>query len=224
MRRRLRRTWAAVTAAALLAATACAHEGGGRAERASDVPAGTSDEATLAGTGRGSASPPAGKLERLEGRGRGATSEAKDVPSPGEAAEGKGGDADDDLIRIEAVSGGTPGLVLVRAMDGAQALGYTLLSLHDRDLYFIAEKRPSLISRVIGTERGICKIAVETQKDPDSDATQVTLKGRAQTSTARPQCRKDLEKIIRYARGEVFKKPKLPSQERQRGRFAPYAR
>jgi hypothetical protein len=202
---------------------ACAHEGPAGDERAEDAPTGAPEELTQADPAKGRASLPAGKLERLEGRRRPVTSEAVDAESAGETAEGKAGDPEDDLIRIEAESSGTPGLALVRAMDGAQVLGYTVLSLRDRDLYFIAEKRPSLLGRVIGTQSGICKIAVGTQKDPDGDATKVVLKGRAQTSAARPRCRKDLEEILRYARGEVFQKPKLPAQERKRGRFAPYA-
>jgi hypothetical protein len=211
-------------ALALLAAIACAHERPAREEPAGKAPADAAEDVTPTASESSAPSITAGKVERLEAHRRSGTSEAPDDAANGEAEEAEPEKTDDDLIRIEAQSSGTPGLVLVRAMDGAQALGYTVLSLRDRDLYFVAEKRPSFLGRAIGTQSGICKIAVGTQKSAEDDSTRVFLKGRAQTSSARPRCRKDLEAILRYARGEVFRKPRLPAEERKQRRFTPHAR
>jgi hypothetical protein len=120
--------------------------------------------------------------------------------------------ATNDPILFTAQSSGTPGLVLTRAMDGAQALGYTLITVDDQSLYFVAEKHVSILASMLGSRTGGCKIAVGTEKDPDTKATKVTLKGVSATAAARPSCKKDLDKVLEYARGEAIVKPKKPSQ------------
>jgi len=195
---------------------ACAHDekspaaGGGSVEasgpdrlEAALAPAEGGEKAAETG---GASAPHPGKLERLQERRR---------VSRYEAATG-GGEADDEdkrgeeneLVRLEADSHGTPGLVLVRAMDGAQKLGYTVLELDERDYYFIALKNPSFLEGIVGSGRGVCKIAVGTESAPGGETTKVALKARAGTSAARPYCQKDLEKILRYARGELIDRPK----------------
>jgi hypothetical protein len=152
--------------------------------------------------------PPPGKLETIERREYPVPEqEGEPEPQPGPAAEG----GESDVIRIEGESAGTPGLVLTRAMSGAQALGYTLLELEDRDLFFVAEKRPSLIGTVIGGATGICRIVVGVAKEPASGAVKVTLKGRSGTPTGRTACERDLRKVLEYAKGESIVKPKKPS-------------
>ncbi len=145
-----------------------------------------------------------GKLERIERRMRQARSKATKERGGENGATVKA----DGLLRIQSESYGTPGLVLVRAMEGAQTLGYTILTLDERDMYFIALKKASFLQTFIGSQRGACKIAVGTQKSAEGEFTRVTLKARPQTSTLEKQCSKDLEKILRYARGEISDKHK----------------
>lgn len=153
-----------------------------------------------------------GKLERIERRMRLSRSKAAKEREKERGATVKA----DGLLRIESESYGTPGLVLVRAMEGAQTLGYTILTVDDRDMYFIAIKKASFLQTFIGSQRGACKIAVGTQKSAEGEFTRVTLKARPQTSTLEKQCGKDLEKILRYARGEISNKHK-----KRRGRVTP---
>ena len=101
-------------------------------------------------------------------------------------------------------------------MEGAQTLGYTILTIDNRDMYFIALKKASFLQTFIGSQRGTCKIAVGTQKGAEGEFTKVTLRGRPQNSTLEKQCHKDLEKILRYARGEISDKHK-----KRRGRVRP---
>ncbi len=128
---------------------------------------------------------------------------------------GEGGGAEaaatNDPILLKGQSGGGPGLVLTRAMNGAQALGYTLVTVDDRSLYFVAEKRASILASMLGSRTGGCKIAVGADKDLDTRATKVTLKGIASTAATRAFCKRDLDKVLEYARGEAIVKPKKPS-------------
>ena len=153
-----------------------------------------------------------GKLERIERRARRSRNKATKERETESGATVKG----DGLLRIESESYGTPGLVLIRAMEGAQTLGYTILTVDERDMYFIALKKASFLQTFIGSQRGVCKIAVGTQKGAEGAFTRVTLKARPQTSTLEKQCGKDLEKILRYARGEISDKHK-----KRRGRVSP---
>ncbi|MFQ5458600.1 MAG: hypothetical protein ACE5FC_09155, partial [Myxococcota bacterium] len=155
-----------------------------------------------------------GKVERLERRRR----EAHRSSAPGgeDGAAGKSGAASDGLIRMESESYGTPGLVLVRAMEGAQSIGYTILTVDDRDLYFIALKRASVFQTFVGTQRGACKIAVGTEKKPDDTFTRIYLKARPHAEGAEKLCQRDLEKILGYGRGEISDKHK-----KRKGRVRP---
>jgi hypothetical protein len=148
-----------------------------------------------------------GKLERIERRRRQSRYEAATGTGSKEDGEPET-DKSEGLIHIESESYGTPGLVLIRAMEGAQTLGYTVLTIDERDLYFIAIKKASFFQTFMGTQRGACKIAVGTRKSADDRFTRVTLKARAQVAGAEKQCEKDLKKIRLYARGEVSDKHK----------------
>jgi hypothetical protein len=152
--------------------------------------------------------PQPGKLETIETQRYPAPEreETKQAQGPS-APEG----SQEDVIRVEGQSAGTAGLVLTRAMSGAQALGYTLLSVDDRGYFFVAEKRASLLGAVLGGNVGVCRVAVGTTPDPDTGAVKVSLKGRAQTTGGRTVCERDLQKMLEYARGEVIVKPKKPS-------------
>jgi hypothetical protein len=156
---------------------------------------------------KGNSAPHPGKVERLQERNYISRYERITGVGPGDAGDAEEGEAN-DIIRMEADSYGTPGLVLVRAMNGAQELGYTVLEMDERDYYFIALKNPSILQGFIGGVRGVCKIAVGTESSADGEMTKVALKGRAGTVAARPLCTKDLEKILRYARGELSERPK----------------
>ncbi|MDP3939387.1 MAG: hypothetical protein Q8R92_14805, partial [Deltaproteobacteria bacterium] len=70
-----------------------------------------------------------------------------------------------------------------------------------------ALKNPSILQGFIGGSRGACKIAVGTEGKPGAELTKIVLKGRAGTAGARPYCEKDLEKILRYGRGELRNRP-----------------
>jgi len=166
------------------------------------------------GVARAVPAPPPGKIETIERR-QYPVPAREDAPEA-EAAPGPEG-AENDVIRIEGESAGSPGLVLSRAMNGAQVLGYTLLELEERDLFFVAEKRPSLLGTVLGGISGVCRIVVGAEKDPGSGTVKVTLKGRAQTTASRPACERDLRKLLEYARGEAIVKPKKPSAFPGRG-------
>ena len=159
--------------------------------------------------------PPPGKLERME-RTRLGYHYGGDPERAEEVAGEKVEVGEDGVIRIEAESYGTPGLVLVRAMSGAESLGYTVLSIEERDLYFVALKNPSFMSRFVGTQRGVCKIAVGTQKGIDDSPTRVVLRGRSQLKVSQSSCRSDLDKILRYARGEIVDKPRKRTTDPKR--------
>ena len=179
---------------ALLCFPACSHD--------------TSKPKDAGRAARSAPAPPSGKLETIERRQYPAPS-LEDAPDAAAASSAE--DGENEVIRIEGASAGSPGLVLTRAMSGAQALGYTLLELEDRDLFFVAEKRASLLGTVLGGTAGICKIVVGAVKDPASDSVKVTLKGRARTASGRVACERDLVKLLEYARGEAVVKPKKPS-------------
>ena len=162
------------------------------------------------GNKKGASSPPRvppGKLETIEKQHYPSTSD-----EPIAEVTPKSTDEEGDLIKVEGQSGGKPGLVLLRAMDGAQALGYTIMVLDERAFYFVAEKRPGLLGQVVGGLAGMCKIAVGTEADPGTGASVVRLKGRAQTPSGRLPCERDLQKLLQYARGEVIVKPKKPTR------------
>lgn len=155
----------------------------------------------------GRSAPHPGKVERRQEQSRVSRYESvTGVRGAGRDEEEDG--ASNELIRLEAASYGTPGLVLVRAMSGAQTMGYTVLELDERDFYFIALKNPSFLQGLTGSGRGVCKIAVGTEASADGGMTKVALKARAGTGAARPYCEKDLEKILKYARGELSDRPK----------------
>jgi hypothetical protein len=200
-----------VALVSILLAAACSHGGNGTGDPAprSSLAEDRSDGARAVSS-QGAARPgrvPPGKLETIERHRYPSTSE-EPIPdvAPGST------DAEGDLIKVEGQSGGKPGLVLLRAMDGAQALGYTIVVLDERAFYFVAEKRPGLIGQVLGGIAGMCKIAVGTEADPDTGASVVKLKGRAQTPSVRASCERDLQKLLQYARGEVIVKPKKPTR------------
>ncbi len=159
----------------------------------------------------GTSAPHPGKVERLQERNR--VSRYETVTGRG-GGDDPGESQDDGLIRMESESYGTPGLVLVRAMGGAQKVGYTILEMDERDYYFIALRTPSILQGFIGGTRGACKIAVGTEAQPGSELTKIVLKGRAGTAGARPVCEKDLEKILRYGRGEISDRPDRREREK----------
>ncbi|OGP83526.1 MAG: hypothetical protein A2Y95_12735 [Deltaproteobacteria bacterium RBG_13_65_10] len=163
------------------------------------------------GGASGKVSVPAGKLERIER----ARSPYESIVSGGDEGSGKELPKNDPIL-MTGKSGGTPGLVLTRAMEGAQALGYTLLMVDDRTLFFVAQRQTSILASMLGSQSGGCKIAVGTDKDLETGATQVTLKGIAFTATSRALCEKDLNKVLAYARGEAMVKPRKPSPLQKR--------
>ena len=176
---------------------------------------------TRGGSANAVSTPPPGKLETIERRQYPVP--ARDDTPDAAGAKGAGVEGgQNEVIRIDGESAGSPGLVLSRAMSGAQALGYTLIELDDRDLFFVAEKRSSLLGTVLGGAAGICKIVVGAQKDPASASVKVTLKGRSQTATGRAACERDLRQVLEYARGDVVVKPKKPSPFSRPGDVYPH--
>jgi hypothetical protein len=128
-----------------------------------------------------------------------------------------------DLSTLQGQSSGSPGTVLSRAMEGAAALDYTILRLDDQDLRFVAEKRPPLLRRLMDTGAGACEVTVHAEPDITPKTTNLEVNSRAESGLARAACARDLDLLMKYARGEMGAKPKEPARIQRRSPFTPGA-
>ncbi len=118
-------------------------------------------------------------------------------------------------MTLEAGSLGAPGVALSRALEGAQALGYTVTRVDGEHSRFEAEHGGFTLSSLFGSDSN-CAMSVRSARAARPDTSTVVVEGRARNAGSLAGCRKDAQVVLRIATGA-----EKPRQRRKQPPFDP---
>ena len=110
-------------------------------------------------------------------------------------------------LRFEAHSLGTPGAALTRALDGVQALGYTVTVVDGSGSRFEAEHGGHSLASLFGSDSN-CRLRVHTEPASPQPSARVIVESDARDAGSIAGCRKDAQAIVKAATGEERVIPK----------------
>jgi len=97
---------------------------------------------------------------------------------------------------------------LARAIDGAQALGYTVTRVEGERSRFEAEHGGRSFASLFGSDSN-CRVSVRTAPAPGMPAARIFVEGEAHDAGSFAGCRKDADAILAIATGDR-KPPRRP--------------
>ena len=115
-------------------------------------------------------------------------------------------------VRIEARSLGSPAAALTRALDGVQALGYTVTVVDGAASRFEAEHGGHSLASLFGSDSN-CRVRVRTEPAARGQTSRVLVEADAHDAGSIAGCRKDAQEILNAATGETQPTPPRGSRE-----------
>ena len=110
-------------------------------------------------------------------------------------------------LRLEAESLGTPAAALTRALDGVQALGYTVTVVDGEGSRFEADHGGRSLASLFGSDSS-CRLRVRTEAGPQVRTARVLVESDAHDAGSIAGCRKDAQAIVKAATGEARPLPR----------------
>ena len=105
-------------------------------------------------------------------------------------------------VTLEAQSLGTPGVALSRALEGVEALGYTVTLVDGERSRFEAEHGGHSLASLFGSDSS-CHVKVRTEAAARERTSRVTVESRPHDAGSIAGCRKDAQAILKAATGEA---------------------
>ena len=118
-------------------------------------------------------------------------------------------------VTLRAESLGAPGVTLARAIEGAQALGYTVIRVDGEHSRFEAEHGGFTLSSLFGSDSN-CAMNVRSAPAAHPDSSTIVIEGNARNAGSLAGCRKDAQAVLRIATGA-----EKPPQRRRQPPFDP---
>ncbi len=115
-------------------------------------------------------------------------------------------------VQLEADSLGTPAAALTRALDGVQALGYTVTVVDGEGSRFEAEHGGRSLASLFGSDSS-CRMRVRTEPAARVRTARVFVESDARDAGSIAGCRKDAQAIVNAATGEARPIPKHAPDE-----------
>jgi hypothetical protein len=115
-------------------------------------------------------------------------------------------------LRLEADSLGTPAAALTRALDGVQALDYTVTIMNGEGSRFEAEHGGRSLASLFGSDSS-CRLRVQTEPAAREHASRVLVESEAHDAGSIAGCRKDAQAILKAAKGEGQPAPRHSPDE-----------